>query len=119
MREYYVDIENCPPEEMDKAIEKFYVEMWQNFQTSLVLLIPNCTHNRMITYTYLQSVFTQSLGIKTTKKLAAMLMYLAFTSSDGARSQNLGGHLRVNTHFGGGGKIEFQEISPPHRCQNF
>jgi hypothetical protein len=24
---------------------------WQNFQTSLVLLIPNCTPHRMITYT--------------------------------------------------------------------
>ena len=29
-----------------------------------------------------------------------------------------GGHLRGNTHFGGG-KIEFHEISPPPRCQNF
>ena len=28
------------------------VQFWQNFQTSLVLLIPNCTHHRMITYTY-------------------------------------------------------------------
>ena len=28
------------------------VQFWQNFQSSLVLLIPNCTHNRMITYTY-------------------------------------------------------------------
>ena len=28
------------------------VQFWQNFQTSLVLLISNCTHNRMITYTY-------------------------------------------------------------------
>ena len=28
------------------------VQFWQNFQTSLVLLIPNCTHYRMITYTY-------------------------------------------------------------------
>ena len=27
------------------------VQFWQNFQTSLVLLIPNCTHNRMITNT--------------------------------------------------------------------
>ena len=27
------------------------VQFWQNFQTSLVLLIPNCTHNRMIAYT--------------------------------------------------------------------
>jgi hypothetical protein len=27
------------------------VQFWQNFQTSLVLLIPNCTCLRMITYT--------------------------------------------------------------------
>ena len=27
------------------------VQCWQNFQTSLVLLIPNCTRQRMITYT--------------------------------------------------------------------
>jgi hypothetical protein len=27
------------------------VQFWQNFQTSLVLLIPNCTLHRMITYT--------------------------------------------------------------------
>jgi hypothetical protein len=26
------------------------VQFWQNFQTSHVLLIPNCTHHRMITY---------------------------------------------------------------------
>ena len=30
-----------------------------------------------------------------------------------------GGHLRGNMHLGGGGKIEFHEISPPPRCQNF
>ena len=28
------------------------VQFWQDFQTSLVLLIPNCTRHRMITYTY-------------------------------------------------------------------
>jgi hypothetical protein len=27
------------------------VQFWQNFQTSLVLLIPNCTRLRIITYT--------------------------------------------------------------------
>jgi hypothetical protein len=27
------------------------VQFWQNFQTSLVLLIPNCTRHHMITYT--------------------------------------------------------------------
>ena len=26
------------------------VKFWENFQTSLVLLIPNCTRHRMITY---------------------------------------------------------------------
>ena len=26
------------------------VQFWENFQTSLVLLIPNCTRHRMITY---------------------------------------------------------------------
>ena len=26
-------------------------QFWQNLQTSLVLLIPNCTRQRMITYT--------------------------------------------------------------------
>ena len=26
-------------------------QFWQNFQTPLVLLIPNCTRHRMITYT--------------------------------------------------------------------
>jgi hypothetical protein len=28
------------------------VQFWQNFQTSLELLIPNCTRHRKITYTY-------------------------------------------------------------------
>jgi hypothetical protein len=27
------------------------VQFWQDFQTSLVLLIPNCTRHRTITYT--------------------------------------------------------------------
>ena len=40
-------------------------------------------------------------------------------TSGGTRSWNLGGgHLRGNTHLGGS-KIEFHEISPPPRCQNF
>ena len=30
------------------------VQFWQNLQTSLVLLIPNCTRKRMITYTNLR-----------------------------------------------------------------
>ena len=38
--------------------------------------------------------------------------------SGGARSRNLGGHLRGNAHFREG-KIEFHEMSPPPRCQNF
>ena len=33
-REYYVDIKNCPQEELDKAIEKFYVEVC-NFVTPI------------------------------------------------------------------------------------
>ena len=28
------------------------IQFWQHFRTSLVLLIPNCTRHRMITYTY-------------------------------------------------------------------
>jgi hypothetical protein len=32
------------------------VQFWQNFQTSLVLSIPNYTRHRMITYTYQQLV---------------------------------------------------------------
>ncbi len=28
------------------------VQFWQNLQTSLIPLIPNCTRQRMITYTY-------------------------------------------------------------------
>jgi hypothetical protein len=31
------------------------VQFWQDFQTSLVLLIPNCTRYRMITYTNFQN----------------------------------------------------------------
>ena len=30
---------------------RLLVQFWQNFQTSLVLLIPNCTRHHMITYT--------------------------------------------------------------------
>jgi hypothetical protein len=37
------------------------VQFWQNFQTSLVLLIPNCTRHRVITYT--------NLSIKTVKNV--------------------------------------------------
>ena len=37
--------------DVSKVGEWGVVQVWQNFQTSLVLLIPNCTHNRMITYT--------------------------------------------------------------------
>ena len=32
------------------------VQFWQNFQGSLALLIPNCTHNRMITSTYREAI---------------------------------------------------------------
>ena len=37
------------------------VQFWQNFQTSLVLLIPNCTHNRMITYA-INSIYLNKLS---------------------------------------------------------
>ena len=33
------------------------VQFWQNFQTSLVLLISNCTRHRMITYINYESWF--------------------------------------------------------------
>jgi hypothetical protein len=33
------------------------VQFWQDFQTSLVLLIPNCTRHRMITYTNFTTTF--------------------------------------------------------------
>ena len=39
------------------------VQFWQNFQTSLVLLIPNCTRHRMITYTNLR--YYEMLGLLT------------------------------------------------------
>ena len=32
------------------------VQLWQNFQTSFALLIPNCTHHRMITCTNLEII---------------------------------------------------------------
>ena len=32
------------------------VQFWKNFQPSLVLLIPNCTRHRMITYTNLANI---------------------------------------------------------------
>ena len=80
VRQYDAEIENYPPEELDNANNKQIimrccsynlgliilvmfgnfaksdsprrlVQFWQNFQTSLVLLIPNCTRHRMITYT--------------------------------------------------------------------
>ena len=34
-REYYVDIENCPQKELDKAIQKFYVEL-SNFVMPII-----------------------------------------------------------------------------------
>ena len=37
------------------------VQFWQNFQTSLVLLIPNCTRHRMITCTYSVVLIWQSV----------------------------------------------------------
>ena len=43
-REYDVDIEVI-------INGRRLVQFWQHFQTSLVLLISNCTRHRMITYT--------------------------------------------------------------------
>ena len=55
-RKYDVDIENCLPQELDK-------EHFQNFQTSLVLLIPKCTCHRVITCTNHQFDTSDVLGI--------------------------------------------------------
>jgi hypothetical protein len=38
------------------------VQFWQHFQTSLVLLIPNCTRHRMITYTNMD--FNKRIGYR-------------------------------------------------------
>jgi hypothetical protein len=41
-------------------------DVWQNFQTSLVLLIPNSTRHRMIIYTYslnFSSIFSRLFSI--------------------------------------------------------
>jgi hypothetical protein len=35
------------------------VQFWQNFKTSLVLLIPNCTRYRIITYTKTREYFAR------------------------------------------------------------
>ena len=45
--------------------------------------------------------------------------YLNDYVSGGARSRNLGGGAFEGQHPFWGGKIEFHEISPPPRCQNF
>jgi hypothetical protein len=49
-REYDVDIEKYVSNLVMLIINKYrrLVQFWQNFQTSLVLLIPNCTRHRMI-----------------------------------------------------------------------
>ena len=43
-------------------------QFWQNFQTSLVLLIPNCTRHRMITYTKSGEKVTSSLCLYSKQK---------------------------------------------------
>ena len=70
-REYDVGIENYPPQELDKVLQNSYNfvnannkqiiktniltpaarPILESFQTSLVLLIPNCIRHHMITYT--------------------------------------------------------------------
>ena len=47
------------------------VQFWQNFQTSLVLLIPNCTRQRIITYTNYYSSTTHSI-YRTKQRTARM-----------------------------------------------
>jgi hypothetical protein len=48
------------------------VQFWQNFQTSLVLLIPNCTRHHMITY-----IYTGQLHINTRFRKVRHLGYRA------------------------------------------
>ena len=55
------------------------VQFWQNFQTSLVLLIPNCTRHRMITYTNF-SLATHSHGWQYYLEKQAGIDYIQRTS---------------------------------------
>jgi hypothetical protein len=60
---------------------KFWLKVWQdlalarlvqfgqNFQTSLVLLIPNCTRHRMITYTNWKNFSSETSFLKSPKKI--------------------------------------------------
>ncbi len=45
------------------------VQFWQNFQTSRVLLIPNCTRQRMITYTnnHMKDTINKAILVKPPK----------------------------------------------------
>ena len=56
--------------------------------------------------------------VKCLSQKEKLLPWSHFRTSGGARSRNLGGHLRGNTHFGGG-NIEFHEISPPPSLPKF
>ena len=38
------------------------VQFWQNFQTSLVLLIPNCTRHASHDYLYTNRIFIQDIN---------------------------------------------------------
>ncbi len=74
------------------------VQFWQNLQTSLVLLIPNCTRQRMITYTnklffdescVLDCVFDSILESSwlTTNLNTRLLYYITFFSATDIQSR--------------------------------
>ncbi len=50
------------------------VQFWKNFQTLLVLLIPNCTRYRMITYTNIDFELHGLLNSLNLKILNALLL---------------------------------------------
>ena len=70
------------------------VQFWQNFQTSLVLLIPNCTRHRMLTYTnkiqyhgnlrkfrfYYNSTFRHDIVILVNYESAQLKIYKLYTA---------------------------------------
>ena len=80
---------------------------------SLLKLVKSYCRNRLS-----MRIIGSSFAKQTSTEKSRLLYKTYATLSGGARSRNLGGHLRSNTHFWGG-KIEFHEISPSPRCQNF
>ena len=74
------------------------VQFWQNFQTSRVLLIPNCTRHRMITYTYTPVVFV--IFNKGMRKMAQLLQYYFVTCRMRMKETSLSGRITwVMNHF--------------------